>query len=400
MTLHVTRRTMEEVAPLVRRPVSVLPADSYQEIGIRSFGKGVFHKPPTTGLEIGEKRVFSIEPGDLLFNVVFAWEGAVAVASEKERESIGSHRFLTCVVNPGLADARYLYWWFLHDRGRQQLLRASPGGAGRNRTLGVEKLAAIEVPLPGLEEQRRVAQRLDTLAKRVQEAKLLRQQAADAADRLWQSSASRVLEALIANGCPVVKLGEVVDVRGGGTPSKANPLYWEGVIPWISPKDLKVRELRDAEDHISDAATRETPAKVIQPGAVLVVVRGMILVHTVPAAFLRAPAAINQDMKALLPKPHLLPEYLCAVLWALNAQILQLVDKSTHDTRKLDTGKLLDFPIPLPPVETQATVFSELEKAHTRIAALTSLQGSVDAEVDALLPSVLNRTFQALEGSS
>ena len=393
MSLQCNRRTMAEIAPLVRRPVHVLPAQSYQEIGIRSFGKGVFHKPLTTGLEIGEKRVFSIEPGDLLFNIVFAWEGAVAVASATELGSIGSHRFLTCVVNPELADPRYLYWWFVHGRGREQLLRASPGGAGRNRTLGLEKLSAIDVPLPELEEQRRVVQRLDTLAQRTHEAKLLRQQATEAAGQLWRATALRTLRALIAEGCPVARLGEVVDVRGGGTPSKANPFYWKGDIPWISPKDLKVRELHDAEGHISEEATRVTAAKVIQPGAVLVVVRGMILVHTFPTAVLRKAAAINQDMKALVPKPHMLPEFLCAVFWAFNAKILQLVDKSTHDTRKLDTAKLLDLQIPLPTIEKQRAIFRELEQGRTRIAALAGLQRNTQAELDALLPSVLNLTF-------
>src|ERR1700721_57294 len=125
------RRMMAEIAPLLRRSVHVKPDEEYREIGIRSFARGVFHKRPTTGLEIGEKRVFSIEPGDLLFNIVFAWEGAVAVASEAERGMIGSHRFLTCVVNGDLADARYLFWWFSRGEGREQLLRASPGGAGR-----------------------------------------------------------------------------------------------------------------------------------------------------------------------------------------------------------------------------------------------------------------------------
>src|SRR5713101_1739451 len=130
-------QAMGDIAPLIRRPVPVRPDETYREIGIRSFGRGVFHKTPTTGLEIGTKRVFSIEPGDLLFNIVFAWEGAVAVASEPERGTIGSHRFLTCVVNKDVADARYLFWWFSRGKGREQLLKASPGGAGRNRTLGV-----------------------------------------------------------------------------------------------------------------------------------------------------------------------------------------------------------------------------------------------------------------------
>lgn len=155
------RRPMAEVAPLVRRPVTVDVGATYREIGIRSFAKGVFHKAPTTGLEIGDKRVFAIAPGDLLFNIVFAWEGAVAVASAAETGTIGSHRFLTCVSNPQLAVAQFLFWWFSRGEGREQLLRASPGGAGRNRTLGVDKLAAIQVPIPPIAEQQRIVARRD-----------------------------------------------------------------------------------------------------------------------------------------------------------------------------------------------------------------------------------------------
>src|SRR5262245_9263007 len=104
MTATWRRHSMSEIAPLVRRPVHVEAGATYREIGIRSFAKGIFHKTPTTGLEIGDKRVFAIEPGDLLFNIVFAWEGAVAVASSAEEGTIGSHRFLTCVPNPHVAD--------------------------------------------------------------------------------------------------------------------------------------------------------------------------------------------------------------------------------------------------------------------------------------------------------
>ncbi|RUV83611.1 restriction endonuclease subunit S [Mesorhizobium sp. M5C.F.Ca.IN.020.14.1.1] len=152
---------MAEIAPLVRRPVRVEPEQLYREIGVRSFGKGIFHKPPCTSLEIGDKKVFAVEPGDLLFNIVFAWEGAVAVAAEGERGMIGSHRFLTCVPEPNRALARYLYWYFVHERGLRQLQLASPGGAGRNRTLGIDKLAAIIVDLPAIAEQRKVVERLD-----------------------------------------------------------------------------------------------------------------------------------------------------------------------------------------------------------------------------------------------
>jgi hypothetical protein len=57
---------------------------SYAELGIRSFGNGTFQKPAITGLELGNKRIFKIEPWDLVFNNVFAWEGAIAVARAED----------------------------------------------------------------------------------------------------------------------------------------------------------------------------------------------------------------------------------------------------------------------------------------------------------------------------
>ena len=145
---------MAEVAPLIRRPVEIQPDGAYPELGVRSFGRGTFHKPVLPGSEVGTKKLFEIAPGDLLFNIVFAWEGAVAIAQPADTGRVGSHRFLTCVPEPATATADFLLFYFQTPEGLQRLGEASPGGAGRNRTLGLKKLETIEVPLPPLETQR------------------------------------------------------------------------------------------------------------------------------------------------------------------------------------------------------------------------------------------------------
>ena len=144
---------MTKVAPLVRREQTIDLDGSYPELGIRSFGKGTFHKPALSGSDVGTKRLYRIEPGDLLFSNVFAWEGAVAVAQPKDVGRLGSHRFISCQVNPELTTAEFLRYYFLTDAGMLKIGEASPGGAGRNRTLGLEKLMAIEVPTPLLAAQ-------------------------------------------------------------------------------------------------------------------------------------------------------------------------------------------------------------------------------------------------------
>lgn len=145
---------MAEIAPITRRPVAVEPEKEYSELGIRSFGNGTFQKTPQTGFQIGDKRIFQIEPGDLLFSNVFAWEGAIAVAKPEDAGRVGSHRFISCVPKPDLATPEFLRFHFLTPAGLAQIGKASPGGAGRNRTLGLAKLEQLLVPAPPIEKQR------------------------------------------------------------------------------------------------------------------------------------------------------------------------------------------------------------------------------------------------------
>jgi len=147
------RARMADVAPLVRRPIEVEPDGQYLELGIRSFGRGPFHKPSLSGLDAGNKRLFRIEPGDLVFNIVFAWEGAVAIARPEDAGRVGSHRFLTCVADQTRVSAEILRFWLLSREGLTALGQASPGGAGRNRTLGLDALSRIEVPIPSVDAQ-------------------------------------------------------------------------------------------------------------------------------------------------------------------------------------------------------------------------------------------------------
>jgi type I restriction enzyme S subunit len=159
------RRKMADVAPLVRRKAEIVSGATYPELGIRSFGKGTFHKAALDSISVGSKKLYQIEPGDLVFNNVFAWEGAIAVAQREDAGRFGSHRFITCVPIEGVARADFLCFYFLTSEGLDQIGKASPGGAGRNRTLGLEKLADIEVLVPKYLDQINFANLLQKMHK-------------------------------------------------------------------------------------------------------------------------------------------------------------------------------------------------------------------------------------------
>lgn len=154
----VERQPLMQVASLVRRTVDTRPDEKYEEMGIRSFGKGTFRKPILTGQQIGNKRIYKIHEGDLVFNNVFAWEGAIAVAQKEDQGRVGSHRFITYVPREGKATAEFLCHHFLGERGIEDIRAASPGSAGRNRTLGLKKLEQIRVPVPEYKDQERFAE--------------------------------------------------------------------------------------------------------------------------------------------------------------------------------------------------------------------------------------------------
>jgi type I restriction enzyme S subunit len=149
-----------DVVKLERRVVDVDPLEAYSLIGVYSFGKGIFHREPQLGSELGDYRFFAIEPGDLVLSNIQAWEGAIAYATERDRGCIGTHRFLTYVPTDGGVDMDYLHYYFLSESGHALIQQAAPGSVTRNRTLAIDRFENLEIPLPDLAEQRRIVGRL------------------------------------------------------------------------------------------------------------------------------------------------------------------------------------------------------------------------------------------------
>ena len=154
---------IEEVFDRVGVAVNLDDTQTYREIGIRSHGKGIFYKNETTVSEIGNKRVFWVEPNCFIVNIVFAWERAVAKTTDKEKGMIASHRFPMYKPKKDMLDLDYITDYFITKRGQNVLVLASPGGAGRNKTLGQKEFAKSVIKIPSLPEQQKIADFLSTI---------------------------------------------------------------------------------------------------------------------------------------------------------------------------------------------------------------------------------------------
>ncbi|MBF0233650.1 MAG: restriction endonuclease subunit S [Desulfamplus sp.] len=161
-------RRLEDVLTKIRKPVDVDENSFYREIGIRSHGKGIFHKDMVLGKSLGNKSVFWIEPNCLILNIVFAWEQAIAKTTDKESGFIASHRFPQFKPKDNLVDIDYLLFFFLTPKGKYLLNLASPGGAGRNKTLGQKGFENTKVLLPQFKEQQKIVHILSTWDKAIE----------------------------------------------------------------------------------------------------------------------------------------------------------------------------------------------------------------------------------------
>lgn len=150
------------------------PYKPFLALGLRSHGKGVFHKPDFEPNAIAMTKLFEVKENDLVVNITFAWEQAIAIASKEDEGGLVSHRFPTYTFNPKTASHLYFKFFILQSFFKSMLELISPGGAGRNRVMSKKDFLKLEVKVPKIEEQIAIAQVLETADQELKsyEAKL------------------------------------------------------------------------------------------------------------------------------------------------------------------------------------------------------------------------------------
>ena len=179
----------------------------------------------------------------------------------------------------------------------------------------------------------------------------------------------------------VRKLRRCVTVSGGMTPSMEVHRFWGGLIPWVTPKDMKRAVISDSSVRVTDSAIQETPLRLIEPPAVLIVVRGMILARRVPIASTTAPVTINQDMKALRTVEGTNAAFLARLLDSAQEAFMPLIDEAGHGTRRLPMERWREIVIAIPPEEEQATIVEHLDN---RTAAIDTTISHTQRQIDLL----------------
>ena len=381
--------SLGNVLRLERRRAKVIPEAEYPEIGIYSYGRGIFHKPPRSGLEVGDKELYLIQDGDFIFQITFAWEGAVGLASRDEHGMYGSVRFPTYRVDDHTCFPQYLLYYFRTPQGRAQLTGISPGSAGRNRVLNLKRLDEIQVPLPPLDEQRRIVARIEALAARIAEARGLRRAAVAEVEALLIAMAHRGdldLATKRHDGWREMLLGDVIRQVQTSQRVNSNSSY-----PNLGIYSFGRGLFQKAP--IEGIATSATTLYRVHSGQ---------FIYSRLFAFEGSYGQVTDEFDGYYVSSeyptfdcdpqHLSADFLSAYfkdpdVWALVAK----GSKGLGDRpQRVQPLQVLAHRIWLPPLKWQ----ERIGDVQSRVDALKRAQAEIAAALDALLPAVLDRAFR------
>ncbi len=145
------------------------PLDNYLAIGIRSHCKGTFQKPDSDPTKIAMDKLYVVKTNDLIVNITFAWEGAIAIVKKEDEGGLVSHRFPTYTFNEEITTPKYFKYIMTQKKFVYRLGLISPGGAGRNKVMSKKDFIKLKLMLPLLEEQEKIASFLSSIDKKINE---------------------------------------------------------------------------------------------------------------------------------------------------------------------------------------------------------------------------------------
>ncbi len=411
-----------------------------RDYGQITISKNGYIKFRTTknGKSIGRKRQFIIDlvkyPNTLLFTRQGVAEGAIAFAPQEVNGCIATENMPMFSLKDGV-DKKFVELLLKSEQYKNAVKKLIPTGSAQ-KSIHERDLMQIVLTVPSEEEQKKLSYLIDkrlksidtlnnevqtqqTLLKKLRQA-ILQEAIEGKLTASWREqnpdveSASVLLEKIkykkeqlikekkIKKQKPLPPINEnkipfkipdswewcrlrdvIIDIRGGGTPSKNNPNYWNGTIPWASVKDLKGEHLQKTKDFITYEGLKNSSSNLIEKNNIIISTRmglGKIVFNDIDVA-------INQDLKALY---------------------IEMIDKKyffytyktyTINGRGTTVGGirqevLLEFLFPLPPLQEQKEIVRKIENLF---AICDELQTQIEASKKSsqtLMQAVLKEVFK------
>jgi type I restriction enzyme S subunit len=386
------RVRLGEVVTPVLRAETPLPGTTYRQIGVKLWGEGAYEREPIDGSQTKYSLLYRTEPGDIIVNKIWARNGSVAVVPEPLAGCYGSGEFPMFAPRRNRLESRWFHWLTKTPGFWSQCDEKSQGTSGKNR-IRPERFLEIEIPLPPLAEQQRIVARIEALAAEIHEAQSLREQAVCDAEALsrackeayFNDALLRYGEVRLANGCATITDGD------HNTPSFTD----DGVrFIFVGNVSTGVLHFQNCKRVSGEYFRTLKHQRLPQRGDIL---------YSAVGATLGVPALVDTDeafcfqrhVAILKPEREVIePRYAWHMLGSRTVFEKAWASTTGSAQPTIPLRAIRELPMPIPPVAEQRRIVAELDALQAEVDTLKRHQAVTAAELDALLPAVLDRAFR------
>ncbi|MEH2079232.1 MAG: restriction endonuclease subunit S [Nostoc sp.] len=365
----------------------------YPKLSVKLYGKGVVLDEPADGTFLRMKKHQIAKSGQVILSEIWGKKGAIGFVPPEGNGALCTSHFFLFDVNYKKLEPKYLQLIFSANFLEEQLNIEAKGTTGY-AAVRPKYLLAAKMPLPPLEEQRRIVARVEELVGKVEEVRSLRKKVNQEAQALLDSILHKVFvdEENVWTQLNVGSVAEIIDPN----PSHRMPHYSEHGVPFISTVDFEGSE--SIRKKTAKYVTEETYDEQLKRCAFAI---GDILysrIGTIGQARILTEVwdfALSHVLVVVKPNRDIvLPRFL---LWYLRSD--SIIAQAANATRSVgvpDLGikRIREFHIPVPPFPEQHRIVAYLDQLQSKVGAMKHLREEAMTELDALLPSILNKAFK------
>lgn len=393
MTKNFTISPLKRIIEPVERPERPIPGQEYRQIGVQLWGRGAYEREPLDGGQTKYKTLSRVEKNDIIVNKIWARNGSVAVVPHSLSGCYASNEFPTFRPIPDQLEPRWFHWLTKTSSFWHQCDEKSRGTSGKNR-IRPDKFLEIGIPLPPIAEQRRIVARIEELSTKIQEAGALRRQAAKETDRLLLNYVGRMFSQLEGRYAPR-EFGSFSPHVTSGPRNWAKHYEHDG-FRFYRAQDIGAQGkiLEDSKVFVTPPPGEQGRSAMLKHGDLMLVITGATVGRVTVYRKGLEPGFVSQHVGICrLPQNEVEPEL---ALWGLrgpSGQAQLLGQRYGQGKPGLNLSNIRSLSLPFPSLPEQRRIATELNALQAEMDVIKRLQGEAEAEISALLPSVLELAF-------
>ena len=368
--------------------------ETYRRPRVQLHAQGIVLRDVVPGAQIKTKKQQVARAGEFLVAEIDAKVGGFGIVPDALDGSIVSSHYFLYGHKPDRLDNKYL-GLFVKTRAFRKQVEAQ--GSTNYAAIRPNDVLGYEIPLPPLDEQRRIVACIEELVAKVDEARVLRGRVLNEMDAIGASAANDIFSDASMTGAPTIELDRISEIRAGVTLGRK--LTGQTIcLPYLRVANvqdghLDLRVLKEVEIYPEEREKwmlRRGDLLLTEGGDWDKLGRGTVWQDEVPDCIHQ-----NHIFRVRLDQTRFDPWYVSALMSSPRGkEFFQAASKQTTNLASINQRQLKSFPIFDLPLDRQRTLVSELDALQSRVNTVKALQTETAAELNAMLPAILDKAFK------